>query len=915
MVGIPFDQYIALGMAPPIDMSAMDALLGLENEPDHVVPEDIDFTPPEEYYRPQHEIQFTPTDIASMGTPPPYVPPEYITQELESPFNYRNYGSGQPASTGTLFNAAMAPFDYTAELGADLTPLGMRAAGINDDYNALQSILSFLPELPSTRQSLGLIGEDITNPSGAVSDFRSRPIEEQLAAGTLYDPLNLLPIIGMGPDVARGVRAGALGTKSRESAVRIAQVRRGLYPAPAGGAIEDMEALASAARQFSSVEEFLNTFGNLKDYHAIRRSIIDAGFPDIRSFYNAITETGPNVPQSETIDQLAKRIKREGLTPRNRKAAEAKLTEIEKAVDRGLPPRLPRLGPEGTPYQSAFPDVGSAQLSFDQPLVTEVGSIVRQPPPPPRRPGEGLPPLGPPGGGKQAGFEGMPRPQRPERSAVETFVDVLNVPRSLKSTADISAPGRQGAILSAGHPLRAINAFGRQLRAWASPKYAQEVMDRIVMDPMYPYLQRANLYLSPLGADDATMLSAGEEAFQSSLAERLPVGLGKLVRASSRAFATYLNDLRAGVFYGHVRNWSPEELSNPSRLTDLADFINRASGRGDLPELLSKHGATLNAGFFSPRYFLSRLQAPASLFAHTGPARAEAVRSLSAWVGVNMATLALIKQSGVADVELSPLSSDFGKVRIGPYRYDFWGGYQQLARATVQIATQTSKSPTTGLTSRKEWNKTFVDFFRGKLAPVPGSAWNVLERENIVGDPRGFHSWDAFAGLASDLLAPIVIEDIYDATRLDGLWGAVMSAPGAVGIGVQRFGTEQEEQMREQGFYEIDNNAWKTVQHYSPEDVSKFDSYEEWRSEAMNWLVQKAKEAGLADPEGEASRALQNTPIYKARSKARQEAFRNWVMEHPEMAVWAVEHDKLRGFSFDATERNFLNEWKAKQKP
>jgi len=49
---------------------------------------------------------------------------------------------------------------------------------------------------------------------------RERPIVEQLAAGVVFDPLNLLPVVGFGPDIMRGLRAISEATPAAAVALR-----------------------------------------------------------------------------------------------------------------------------------------------------------------------------------------------------------------------------------------------------------------------------------------------------------------------------------------------------------------------------------------------------------------------------------------------------------------------------------------------------------------------------------------------------------------------------------------------------------------------------------------------------------------------------------------------------------------------
>ena len=63
-------------------------------------------------------------------------------------------------------------------------------------------------------------------------------------------------------------------------------------------------------------------------------------------------------------------------------------------------------------------------------------------------------------------------------------------------------------------------------------------------------------------------------------------------------------------------------------------------------------------------------------------------RDLAIFVGTGVSILAALKLSGAADVEVDPRSANFGKVRVGNTRLDFWCGYTPIARLAAQLMTE-----------------------------------------------------------------------------------------------------------------------------------------------------------------------------------------------------------------------------------
>jgi len=126
------------------------------------------------------------------------------------------------------FGAAFTGFEATAETGLAAFQ-GIATAGPKISAPFLPS---FLPRVPvesveRSRQSLREIGQAITGRRGVGETIgglaerqRERPIVEQLAAGVVFDPLNLLPVVGFGPDIMRGLRAISEATPAAAVALR-----------------------------------------------------------------------------------------------------------------------------------------------------------------------------------------------------------------------------------------------------------------------------------------------------------------------------------------------------------------------------------------------------------------------------------------------------------------------------------------------------------------------------------------------------------------------------------------------------------------------------------------------------------------------------------------------------------------------
>ena len=373
------------------------------------------------------------------------------------------------------------------------------------------------------------------------------------------------------------------------------------------------------------------------------------------------------------------------------------------------------------------------------------------------------------------------RAKIPAPTLGENIVSAVNLPKTIMASYDLSAPFRQGAVLSVGHPGVAANASKAMVASLKDAGFARQAMAEIQSAPLAPLRKKAGLYLSEW---ENTPLKAREEAFMSNFASKIPG-----ISASNRAYAVYLNKLRADVFDKAVEAWGGPLAKKESEYRALASFINYATGRGDLGPF-NTSAPLLNALFFSPRLVVSRAQTIAAplLFAAQGnPAAAKmAAGELVKFVGAGMAVLGLAKLAGAA-VEDDPRSSKFGKIEIGPHQVDIWAGFQPVARYTAQFITGERKTQSGEIVvtdGTGPFGETRLDtatrFARSKLGPPAGLAVDALEGQDFVGE-----SVDPASAIASRLI-PLGWQQVYEAVeadRKDAMRGAIVGLLGLMGLG------------------------------------------------------------------------------------------------------------------------------------
>jgi hypothetical protein len=364
-------------------------------------------------------------------------------------------------------------------------------------------------------------------------------------------------------------------------------------------------------------------------------------------------------------------------------------------------------------------------------------------------------------------------------------IEIANIPRSLMASFDLSAPGRQGIFLI-GRQKQFSPAFKEMFKQFKSESAFRNIQDAIITHPDYMLSRDSRLALTDVGV----ILGNREERFLSSWAEKIPF-VGKGVRASNRAYVGFLNKLRFDTFVdmlnkAEILGLDPRKDRDISKA--IADFINNATGRGTLPKSFERSALILNSLFFSPRLLFSRLNLlnPISYIKQEPFVRKEAFKSLFSFLGLGLSVLTLAKLSG-AEVGSDPRSANFGKVKMGNTRFDMWGGFQPLVRATAQLITGKYISSTTGkeMTLGEGYKPmTRLDivqrFLEGKLAPIPSFVITLLKQQDQAGEPVNVLKEIA------ERFVPMAMQDMYDLSQENP---ALMPAGllTLFGIGVQTY--------------------------------------------------------------------------------------------------------------------------------
>lgn len=363
--------------------------------------------------------------------------------------------------------------------------------------------------------------------------------------------------------------------------------------------------------------------------------------------------------------------------------------------------------------------------------------------------------------------------------------NALNLPRSLMSSLDFSAPFRQGFLLTTKKSF--YQALPKMFKASFSPEYFKGLNEEIAARPTYPLMKKAGLALTEVGNE----LSKREEAFMSEWAGKIPV-LGGLVKGSERAYSGFLNRVRADVFDEMVNKMKDAgiDLSTDDKaLKDIAKFVNTASGRGNLPGRLEPAAPALSGLFFSPRLMSSRVSTlnPAYYIGLNPVVRKEALKQLIA-TGALASTVLGVLAAGGANIELDPRSSDFGKARYGDTRYDLLGGFGQYITLGSRLATNQTKNIKGDVS---ELGKGFakstrfdvaLKFLTNKESPIASFVTDWMKGKDAVGED--FNTTKAIVSR----FVPMIASDLHDLIGKYGtVEGTAKALPAVFGAGVQDY--------------------------------------------------------------------------------------------------------------------------------
>jgi len=344
----------------------------------------------------------------------------------------------------------------------------------------------------------------------------------------------------------------------------------------------------------------------------------------------------------------------------------------------------------------------------------------------------------------------------------KTVTNVASLTKSMKASLDNSAIFRQGWKTMFTNPKEWAKNSAKTFKDITKELKGQDAMREVTADivsrPNYDLYQKAKLATATV-----------EEEFPSQLPEKIP-GVKRLFKASESAYTGFLHRQRADVFDKYVEVAKKQGVNlDDNQLQSMGKLVNALTGRGHLGGL-EPAANTVNSIFFSPRSVKANID---TLTAHqfqkgtTAFVRKQAAKNLVKVVTGTAAVMAIANLVRPGSVEFDPRSSDFGKIKVGNTRFDLTGGMSSIASLAARLASQSSKSSTTGGISKLNsgyGSQTGVDvisnFLENKLSPAASVVKEVfLNHKDFNGNPV------TVGGTLNNALTPLPIANAVELSK------------------------------------------------------------------------------------------------------------------------------------------------------
>lgn len=366
-----------------------------------------------------------------------------------------------------------------------------------------------------------------------------------------------------------------------------------------------------------------------------------------------------------------------------------------------------------------------------------------------------------------------------------SLADYLALPKVTSASMDISRTLRQNVLLI-GKPKLWAKGLINDIRLFASNEKTARTLENnlyVELTNNGDLINKTGLRINKWGQNVG--YKEGSERFGSKLAKLVPG-----IRRSEQAYSAGGNMVRMQYLKEIAENRKGITTTD-KEWSDIGHVLNIITGEGD-PKTFGRYAPTLNAIFFAPRLLQARIRAFTDLL---NPNLSWAARKILAYhvtsfIAANMALLAMMSAVPGVEVETDYRSTDFGKIKIGKQRIDFWGGYLPLVRFVMRMVDPTIKTQS-GRIIEGERSDTIWSFLQSKLGPAPAFVLDLMRGQTFYGDYVGLDA-DSLSQQFYQRFTPLFIQDIIDALHYQGLYAGMRAAPlSFFGAGIQTYPTSK----------------------------------------------------------------------------------------------------------------------------
>lgn len=399
------------------------------------------------------------------------------------------------------------------------------------------------------------------------------------------------------------------------------------------------------------------------------------------------------------------------------------------------------------------------------------------------------------------------------------------IARLLQATFDLSMVLVQGLKLTVSHPLYAIRGFNKAFQHFSSESRARKWGEFIKTQPYYETMMKSGLSLSEYDAS----LSEKEEGFLGGVGNSMwdylampfkmfgsaaytRVALVNPFKAFERAGIGYLNTMRVLRFEDGIKMLQDQTNgktfeTDPDSYKQVANMVNTFTGRSSLGPL-EKNVGLLSKIFYSPRNWMSQLKTSTvgfPIFLLTlkdkgtwkpSVAQKMAARDFITWFVVTAGVVSMIAAKAneddedEVDVDMNPLSSRFGKIRLGNIYIDPWGGFIQhivlQARLYNDALVRGGEEKKLGDYNTPTRGGLIAEFAKNKLHPTASLLVNYLTTHEEDGKRVNAYGEDfVLTDQIQERVTPMIFSTVTEIFNEEpNLKGAFLGAYAFLGAGV-----------------------------------------------------------------------------------------------------------------------------------